>query len=553
MPIYFEDKTVGAIGINSFKKNAFDREELKLLENIAQQIKIAISNAKQAEALRISEEKFRNLVEHTNDMVWETDTKGAFTYVNPKAYDLIGYEPGEILGKTTFDFMTGDEAERFSKVVEVFISEQKPFPNLEKTLFHKDGHPVFIETSGSPIFDSQGVLQGYHGIARNITQRKKMEEEFLRIQKLESLGVLAGGIAHDFNNLLTGILGNISLVKKGSDFQDKSYRRLDEAERASLRAKDLTGQLLTFSKGGVPIKEVASVGKIIADSASFALRGSNVRCEFNMAEDLWLAEVDEGQISQVLNNLVINAQQAMPQGGVIRVKAENVNLKAEEGLPLKEGRYVKITVEDKGIGIPKEHLSKVFDPYFTTKQKGSGLGLAIVHSIIKNHNGYIGVESEIGVGTRFHIYLPACDKNVSELAGVGEESVIEGVGRILIMDDEELVRGILSDMLGQLGYEVEFTSDGRRAIELYREAKESDKPFDVVIMDLTIPGGMGGKEAIGKLLEVDPNVKAVVSSGYSNDPVMSEYGKYGFKGVVSKPYKIEELSKTVHEVKNGKQ
>jgi signal transduction histidine kinase len=382
-----------------------------------------------------------------------------------------------------------------------------------------------------------------------LTERKRMEEELLRVQKLESIGVLAGGIAHDFNNLLTAILGNISLTKMYANPEDKGYKRLTEAEKACLRARGLTQQLLTFSKGGAPIKKVAFIRGLIRDSASFALIGSNVRCEFSISGDLWPVEVDEGQISQVINNMVINADQAMLEEGVIRVRAENVNVGLRNGLPLKEGRYVKITIEDNGIGIPEEHLVKIFDPYFTTKQKGNGLGLATAYSIIKGHNGYIEVESEVGVGTKFYVYLPASQKEILAKREIKERPVI-GRGRILVMDDEEIVRGLTGDVLGYLGYEVEFARDGREAIEKYIRARESKRPFDVVIMDLTIPGGMGGKEAIKRLIEIDPEVKAIVSSGYSNDPVMAEYTKYGFREVITKPYKIEELSKILAKVIN---
>lgn len=331
------------------------------------------------------------------------------------------------------------------------------------------------------------------------------------------------------------------------NLEDKTYKRLTEAEKASLRAKGLAQQLLTFSKGGRPVRKVTFIGGLIEDSASFALSGSNVRCEFSIAEDLWLVEIDEGQISQAINNLVINAQEAMVEGGVIRLRAENVNVGAEDGLPLKEGGYVRITVEDQGIGIPKDHLPKVFDPYFTTKQSGSGLGLATVYSIVRNHDGYIGVESKLRAGTKFYIYLPVTTKEVLPIRDA-RGIPIAGKGRVLIMDDEEIIGEVVGGMLSHIGYEIEFAADGAKAIELYKRAKESGKPFDIVIMDLTIRGGMGGKEAIKRLIEIDPSVKAMVSSGYSNDPVMAEFGKFGFSGVITKPYKIEELSETLHKV-----
>jgi PAS domain S-box-containing protein len=541
MPIRSEGKTIGCINVTSFQKNAFDEEELKLLEIVAQQIEVAINNARQAAALRKSEEKFRNLVEHTNDWVWEIDKNGIFTYVSPQVSEILGYEPEEILGKTPFDFMPLDDAKQFAEVIGSFISTQRPFTRLEKTLIHKEGYRVVLETSGTPVFDSQGFLQNYHGIARDITERKRIEEELLKTQKLESLGVLAGGIAHDFNNILTAILGNVSLARMYVKQEDKMIERLAESEKASLRAKDLTQQLLTFARGGAPIKETASIVELIKDSVSFVLSGSNVKCEFSIPNDLWMVEIDEGQMSQVINNLIINAQQAMPEGGIIDVSAENMTVGSEHGLPLKGGRYVKIAIKDHGIGIPKEHLQKIFDPYFTTKQKGSGLGLATSYSIVRKHDGHITVDSELGAGTTFTIYLPASEKEIPTSKDKEEESLL-GKGRILVMDDEEVVRGVACEMLRRIGYEVEFARDGTEAIELYKRARESGQPFDAVILDLTVPGGIGGKEAIKRLLEIDPRVKAIVSSGYSNDPVMAKFREYGFRGVIAKPYKIEELS-----------
>lgn len=370
------------------------------------------------------------------------------------------------------------------------------------------------------------------------------------MDKLESVGILAGGIAHDFNNLLTAIVGNISLAKMRAGSEDKNLKMLIEAEKACFRAKELTQQLLTFSKGGAPIKKATHIDELVKDSAAFTLSGSMTRPEFYIMDNLWPVEVDEGQVSQVINNLILNANQAMYGGGIIEVRCENIVLGKEDTLPLTRGRYIKITVKDQGCGIAKEHLEKIFDPYFTTKKKGSGLGLSTTYSIVKKHDGHIAVESELGKGTAFYIYLPASEKEVSREKGAEEEH-IAGKGRILVMDDEEVVREVAGGMAAHLGYEVDFAEDGAKAIELYRKAKKSGKSFDVVIMDLTIPGGMGGEEAMKKLLEIDPSVKAIVSSGYSNDPVMADYKKHGFSGVIAKPYKIAEMSSVINSVIHG--
>ena len=381
---------------------------------------------------------------------------------------------------------------------------------------------------------------------RDITERKKMEEEILKAQKLESLGVLAGGIAHDFNNLLTGIMGNVSLAKMNVPPGEKIHSRLEEAERACNLTRGLTGQLLTFAKGGAPIKKLDSISRIIMDSAEFVLRGSNVRCAFDLPDNLWGVEVDGGQISQVINNLIINADQAMPDGGIITVRAENIDLGDETLPPLQKGKYVHIRITDQGIGIPEENLTKIFDPYFSTRQSGNGLGLTSVYSILSKHDGHVSVESTPGNGTTFHLYLPASQGTLLKDTTPPEaRKNRRGKGKILVLDDEILVQHAARDMLEHLGYQVEVCTDGTDALRLYREAKASGCPYAVVFMDLTIPGGMGGKVTMKKLLEMDPDVKGVVTSGYSNDPIMAYYREYGFCGVVEKPFSFDALSEVL--------
>lgn len=380
-----------------------------------------------------------------------------------------------------------------------------------------------------------------------IAEKQRIEEELSRTRHLESLGILAGGIAHDFNNLLTAIMGNTSLAKMFTEPDTKIYARLEEVEKASLRARDLTQQLLTFSKGGAPIKKVTSIADVICDSSRFALRGSHARCKFNIMEDLWPVEVDEGQISQVISNLAINADQAMPEGGVVEIRAENVTLLKGQVVTLEPGRYIRLSITDSGIGIPKDHLNKIFTPYFTTKQRGSGLGLATSYSIINKHGGLIIVESEIGHGTTFSIYLPASGKDIPEKE-IKSMTTITGSGKILVMDDEEFIRNTAGEMLATVGYTVGYADDGAQAIDLYIRARESGEPYDLIIMDLTIPGGMGGVEAIQKLLEIAPDAKAIVSSGYANGPIMADFKEYGFKGVIAKPYRTDELCKVVQNV-----
>lgn len=377
------------------------------------------------------------------------------------------------------------------------------------------------------------------------TKNEFLEKERLRTAKLESVGTLAGGIAHDFNNLLAGIIGNIGLAKMSVKPSDAAYEMLDEAEKAGMRARDLTRQLLTFAKGGKPVKTLVNIAKLIEESAVFAMRGSNVKLELSLPDDLWSVEADEGQISQVINNLVINADEAMPSGGILRIKAGNLAMKGAGSLPLPSGNYVYIDVKDTGTGMTQEHLDRIFEPYFTTKQRGSGLGLTTAYSIIKNHGGYIFAESRLNKGSTFHIYLPPSKKTAKGGKKVATVNSGQAGGKVLVMDDEEIIRKMLKNMLSTAGYQVELSDEGNEALEKYTQAMRAQDPFDAVIMDLTIPGGIGGKEAIKKLLEIDPQATVIVSSGYATDPIMSEYKEYGFKEVIAKPYSVQQLRETL--------
>jgi len=498
------------------------------------------------EQLQASEANFRALADNANDGILITAGSGGDTvYANRRIAVMTGWSVEELLRKSMRDYI---EPDTFPDEIKLYsqILEGMPCPNhCEITISQKNGAAIPVEmTISRTLWHGQPAVIT---IVRDITERKKRDEEFIRACKLKSLSTLAGGIAHDFNNLLTGILGNASIARTFVNPGDKLHKIMTDLENTSLRAKDLTQQLLTFAKGGAPVKKTVSVAKLLRDSATLVLSGSNVKCDFAIAKGLWPVEVDEGQIAQVIHNLIINAKQAMPDGGTIQVSAENFALSAENNPFIKNGKYVKITVKDTGVGIPEEHLPKIFDPYFTTKEEGSGLGLATAYSIIKNHAGYIMAESAAGVGTTFYIHLPASKKEIDRVEAV-EEKLVSGKEKILVMDDDDIVRDVAGKMLTKLGYEVDFARDGSEAIELYKKSKNSGRPFGVVIIDLTIPGGMGGRETMQKLLEIDPYVKAIVSSGYSDDAVMSNYTNYNFKGVIAKPYRIEELSRTVHSV-----
>jgi two-component system cell cycle sensor histidine kinase/response regulator CckA len=384
------------------------------------------------------------------------------------------------------------------------------------------------------------LLKANRKLVDEIVRRKKMEDEILRAQKLEAVGILAGGIAHDFNNVLTSVLNNIYVSKALLGDNGKALERLAAAERALQGAVSLTRQLLTFSRGGEPVRKTAYVRNLIRDTASFSLRGSKVKCDFSAAADLWPVMADEGQLAQVIGNLVINADQAMPRGGTVVVRADNVTLDADSRLPLPAGRYVRVSVRDHGDGIQEENLQKIFDPYFTTKQKGSGLGLSSSYSIIRKHGGLITVESEAGAGSTFDIYLPASAEDVLE----AEEDALmpeAGGARVLLMDDDEMVAESAAEGLRSFGYEVETATDGGAACLMYEKAMVSGRPFEAVVIDLTVQGGMGGAETIKRLKKLDPDVRAIVASGYSDDPVMSRHADYGFRTVITKPYMLEEL------------
>jgi signal transduction histidine kinase/ActR/RegA family two-component response regulator len=377
----------------------------------------------------------------------------------------------------------------------------------------------------------------------DITERRRMEEELLKAQKIESLGVLAGGIAHDFNNMLTVILGNIVLAKMKLNKDDDVFIRLDKAESAINRAMELTRNLLTFSKVGELSVKTVEIGELVRETASFALSGSKSKCIFSIPKDLWPVQIDEGQIRQVIENLVINADQAMPNGGAINVKCENLETCPQEMKPSKDLRCVKISIADHGKGISPEIRGKIFDPYFSTKEGKSGLGLATSYSIVSKHGGQLTGESREGEGAVFSIFLPVGEEGIRPRQI--ERKALEGCRRVLVMDDENEVREVAEGILKTIGCETTQAKDGEEALELYLKAGEEGRPFDVVILDLTVSGGMGGKETISRLLEIDRNVNAIVSTGYLNDPVMSDYMQYGFKGALNKPYKLQELKEVL--------
>ena len=424
--------------------------------------------------------------------------------------------------------------------------------------FPKNGKIFYAEIANYGKYGSENTsvereFLGTVGVIRDISDRKRLEkkqieldQQILHSKKMEAIGILAGGIAHDFNNLLQGVFGYISMARLNLDQRDKCVHMLEQAEKALHMSVNLTKQLLTFSKGGKPLKKAMKILPIIENATKFALSGSRTDYSLENDAELRLVDVDEGQVGQVVQNIVMNADQAMPVGGTVSITVQNVDAPGDD-LPtsLAAGSYIRISVKDNGIGIPEHYLPKIFDPYFTTKEKGSGLGLAASYSIIRNHGGMIDVKSEMGKGSMFSVYLPAMDaeERVIQPALAAETPVRKGA--ILLMDDEKMIRDVAEVMIQALGHTVEFAQNGEEAIDKYRGALSLGRPFDIVVLDLTIRGGMGGEETMQKLLEIDPDVKAVVSSGYAESSAICEYKKRGFKACLAKPYQVDTLRNTL--------
>ncbi|MDP8237262.1 MAG: PAS domain S-box protein [Candidatus Erginobacter occultus] len=499
-----------------------------------------------ADALEESERRYRQLVENINDAIFSIDREGIITYISPVIEEITGYRPEETAGKHFADFIFEEDLAAARRQFESIIGGRDE--TREYRLLHKQGGAHWVRISARSL-RVEGEIVGLQGTVADIEERKRIEAELIKARNLESLGLLAGGIAHDFNNILTAILGNISYLRMGIDKDSAAEEVLTEAEAACRQANHLTHQLLTFSSGGQPIAKTASLEKILREAARFSLHGSNVKCRFRMDDDLRPVLVDSGQIAQVINNLVINADQAMPEGGEIEIRCLNREVAENEFTGLDPGWYVRIEIADQGIGIGPDQLSRIFDPYFTTKEKGRGLGLATAFSIIKNHRGRLTVDSSPGEGTVFTILLPAAAGTVEEEKE--EERIIRGGGRILVMDDEPAVLKTAARVLESLGYQVGTAREGKEAVEIYHKALSAGSPFKAVILDLTVQGGMGGEKTLVELKKLDPRVKAIVSSGYSTDGVMAEYKAAGFAGMIAKPYDMRTFSRVVADVLNG--
>lgn len=543
-------------------ENSIRREQLQALnEDLKAQIE---KKEKMRALLQQNEERIKAIMEGTDEGLWEYDFVTGKLEFDENWQRILEYKPGEAEYNLEWlrENIHPDHQPRLIQAFEDYLQKKTKYCDVEYKIKTRRGEWKWLWTRGIALtHDESNKPLKLTGTYRDITLYKQTQEaleasvkqlalekeraNMLKMQKLESLGILAGGIAHDFNNLLSVILANLQLAEfklaKGQD----ATKELKTMGKATLRAAKLTKQLLAFAKGGAPVKQIANLCEIIAETAEFAVKGTPAKIEYSLPPGLWAVEIDTGQISQVLHNLLLNACQAMPEGGIIKISACNEVLPPENEMMLKPGNYVRVAVEDEGVGIPEEILMKIFDPYFTTKEMGSGLGLASSYYIIKNHGGYIGVSSQVGSGSTFYFYLPASVEKPKQETVTKNRLPEEKGKKILLMDDEPLLRNSVKEFLEDYGHEVAVAAEGKEAVSLYKKAKEMKAPFDVVIMDLTIPGGMGGKEAAQEILALDPKARIIVSSGYSNDPILAKHAEYGFCDVIAKPFSLEDLYERV--------
>jgi PAS domain S-box-containing protein len=533
----------GFLGLDAVRgQRTFSDDEVALLRVVGAMFMGAIERQRAERALQESEHKYKTLVETTATGFVIIDDRGRVLDANAEYVRMTGRRSlSDIRGHDVLEWTAKHDVERNRRAVDTCLGKgfirdlQVDYVRPDESIV-----PVLINATVVDIADKRQIIT----IIRDMSDRKRLEEEILRSEKLRSVGVLAGGIAHDFNNILTAILGSVSLLQAILHADTQALEHLDEVEKASRRARDLTRQLLTFSRGGEPIKRPFAADPLIRESVTLALRGRASAAEFDLEPELPPIDGDEGQVAQVIRNLVINASQAMEGGGTVHITARACTLRDDDVHGLSSGRFVVITVRDQGLGIPEEHRSRIFDPYFTTKRDGRGLGLAVSHSIVSGHGGAIVVKSQKGQGSAFIVYLPGAKDSYMTPAPVASP-LAQGTGRVLVMDDEEAVRQVAGKILAMLGYQVSFARDGREAVAVWEQAATAGTPFDAVIMDLTVPGGMGGLEAMRALLARDPTAKGIVSSGYSQDPVMANHRAFGFREVLVKPYSVVEVSRAI--------
>jgi PAS domain S-box-containing protein len=553
LPLYLTYKTY-SLYLRRLEDQQRHAQELATLHNAALEALERATTSERALAaekaqLALEKERLSVTVANIGDGVVTTDVTGCVMVMNQAAERLLGRSaegPDSLNVLDVFEHLDMQPKPNFREAMDGVLRGESVRLAERATLMCVDGEKR-IDAIGHPMRDRAGDVVGTVFVLRDITDAAQLEQERARATQLASLGVLAGGLAHDFNNLLTGIVGNISIARF-NDSPEEVADRLQEAESACQRARKITNQLLTFSNGGAPVKTTTWIGDLVKETSEFALRGSRLAPRFVIPLDLSPVDVDLGQIGQVLHNLVLNAQQATPAGGVVNVTLANEAIAAEEwrcGTCIRPGHYVSVAVKDHGVGISPENLKRIFDPYFTTKKTGNGLGLAVCYSIVSAHDGYLTVASEVGAGTCFTMYLPAATRRPAVKAATSKQERLSAGGRVLIMDDEPTIRDVATRMFKKLGYQPMTAADGEEAIALVRAAFDDKRPFDIVVMDLTVPGGMGGKDALPLIREIDPSIKAIVSSGYADDPVIANHEHYGFNGVMCKPYVLADMRSTL--------
>jgi len=537
---------------------ASDKAVQKARENLERRVRDRTSELVQEVAERkLVEERLRVEMEMAQKylgvaavMFVALDTEGRVVLINRKGCEITGYEESELVGRDWFDLVIPASQRSEAKEVfrELMVGNTVPLERYQNRIVTRDGKERLIAWSNTILKDGEGRITGTLSSGEDITDKQRMEEEILRTQKLESIGTFAGGIAHDFNNFLMAIHGYVQLAKETLNGNTEGREMLVMAEDAAKRARGLTRQLITFAKGGEPVTKTVSIREVVKDAAGFVLTGSNASLSLEIDDNLWLVKADVGQVEQVVSNLAINAKHAMPEGGTVRISLRNVGMEEAEEKGYGSTRLVEMSIRDEGIGIPPDILQRIFDPYFTTKQEGSGLGLASTHSIVRKHGGHITVESTLGEGTSFCLYFPASNGTSEGIESEDKTPERFAGHKVLLMDDDERVAALIGTMIEKLGCRATVTHHGKESVEAYRKARQDGEPYDAVILDVIVPGGMGGREAAEQLLRIDADANLIVSSGYSNDPVMSRYHDYGFRACLAKPYDQSELGHVLHSV-----
>ena len=553
VPVFSQGSVKCLIGVAN-KQDPYTEQDASQIEGFVSSLHIVLERQKAEDRLKRSEERYRELVEGSSELIARVDDHGCFVFVNHMAEKFFGVAPEKCIGLKITNFVHPDDKERTWGIFSRAIVDKSAHVVLENRQVGMTGGMFTMSWTINFYYGDNGVFVGSSIIGRDVGRQKRAEEDLIKTKKLEATGMLAGGIAHDFNNLLFVIMGNIELIQSMVKLEEKPETFLDQAYQAALRAKDLTRKFITFSSGGDPVKGVGFINQIILEARDLQLSGANITCDCTLAENLPTVIVDKGQMHQVLATLIENAKQAMPDGGVLHIASDIVTAESEHqrmGLEMETGAYVRMMVRDNGQGIQPAHLEKVFDPYFSTREsrgkKGLGLGLSIVHSIVKKHYGYIHIESVWEEGTTVYVYLPASDgvqmKDIQDDDGGGETAP-----RLLLMDDEEQIRAMSREILVKLGYRVEVVTCGEEAVDCYKKALESGSPFDAVLLDLTIKGGMGGIDTIKQLTAIHPGVKGIILSGYTSNPAISNFKTYGFKSALIKPVAIHRLHETIKKV-----